>query len=64
MCSIGYYCIMVAEDHRAEDMESRAAAFATKYRSVVRAAGPDDWPQAGAVLEQSCRNYRAGELNL
>ena len=55
---------MVAEDHRAENIASRAVAFATTCRSVVRAVVREDPQQAGAGLEQVWRSDGAAELRL
>ena len=48
---------MVVEDHRTEESESRAAAFATTHWSVVLAAGDPASPAARAALETLCRTY-------
>ena len=48
---------MVVEDHRAEESESQAAAFATTHWSVVLAAGDPASPAARAALETLCRTY-------
>ena len=48
---------MVVEDHRSEESENRAAAFATTHWSVVLAAGDPASPAAHAALETLCRTY-------
>jgi len=48
---------MTADDHRAEELGGRAAAFATTHWSVVLAAGHHELPQAAAALEKLCCTY-------
>ncbi len=64
VCRMGYYWFMVAQGHRAEDIESRAAAFAALRRDVVLAAGRNDPPRADAGLEQLGRRHWAAERRL
>ena len=47
----------MVQDHRAEESERRAVAFATTHWSVVLAAGDPASPRARAALETLCRTY-------